>query len=41
LIFHDGKREIERFVEALGLAAIDLWSELPQEISASLFDRRW
>jgi hypothetical protein len=30
---------IERFVEALGLAALDLWSELPQEVQQSLFEQ--
>jgi hypothetical protein len=30
---------IERFVEALGLAALDLWSELPQEVQHSLFEQ--
>jgi hypothetical protein len=29
----------ERFVGVLGLAALDLWSELPQEIQQSLFER--
>jgi hypothetical protein len=29
----------ERFVGVMGLAAIDLWSELPQEIQQSLFER--
>jgi hypothetical protein len=29
----------ERFVEALGLAALDLWSELPQEVQHSLFEQ--
>jgi hypothetical protein len=29
----------ERYVAALGLAALDLWSELPQEIQQSLFER--
>jgi hypothetical protein len=29
----------DRFVEALGLAALDIWSELPQEIQQSLFER--
>jgi hypothetical protein len=29
----------ERFVDVMGLAAIDLWSELPQEIQQSLFER--
>ena len=33
---NDGK---ERYVEALGLAALDLWSELPQEIQHSLFEQ--
>jgi hypothetical protein len=30
---------IERFVEALGLAALDLWSELPQEVQQNLFEQ--
>jgi hypothetical protein len=30
---------IERFVEALGLAALDLWSTLPQEIQHDLFEQ--
>jgi hypothetical protein len=29
----------ERFVVVMGLAAIDLWSELPQEIQQNLFER--
>lgn len=29
---------IERFVEALGLAALDLWSELPHEVQHRLFE---
>jgi hypothetical protein len=29
----------QRYVEALGLAALDLWSEPPQEIQQSLFER--
>jgi hypothetical protein len=29
----------ERFVDVMGLAAIDLWSELPQEIQQNLFER--
>jgi hypothetical protein len=29
----------ERFVGVMGLAAIDLWSELPQEIQQRLFER--
>ena len=29
----------ERFVGVLGLAALELWSELPQEIQHSLFER--
>jgi hypothetical protein len=32
-------RDIERFAAALGLAAIDLWSELPQEIQQRLFEQ--
>jgi hypothetical protein len=30
---------IERFVEALGLATLDLWSELPQVVQQGLFER--
>jgi hypothetical protein len=30
---------IERFAAALGLAAIDLWSELPQELQQRLFEQ--
>jgi hypothetical protein len=29
----------ERFVAALGLAALDLWGELPQEVQQVLFER--
>jgi hypothetical protein len=29
----------ERFVRVLGDAALDLWSELPQEIQQQLFER--
>jgi hypothetical protein len=29
----------ERFVGVMGLAALDLWSELPQEVQQSLFER--
>jgi hypothetical protein len=29
----------ERFVEALGLAVVDLWSTLPQELQHSLFEQ--
>jgi glucose-6-phosphate-specific signal transduction histidine kinase len=29
----------ERFVGVMGQAAIDLWSELPQEIQQTLFER--
>jgi hypothetical protein len=29
----------KRFVGVMGQAAIDLWSELPQEIQQSLFER--
>jgi hypothetical protein len=29
----------ERFVGVMGLAALDLWSELPQEIQQNLFER--
>jgi hypothetical protein len=32
-------RSGERFVEALGLAALDLWSELPHEVQHALFER--
>jgi hypothetical protein len=28
----------QRFVEALGLAALDVWSELPQPIQQALFE---
>jgi len=28
-----------RYVEALGLAALDLWSELPREMQERLFER--
>jgi hypothetical protein len=31
--------DIERFAAALGLAAIDLWSELPQELQQRLFEQ--
>jgi hypothetical protein len=34
-----GNESIERFVEALGLAALDLWSGLPQEVQQGLFER--
>ena len=34
-----GNESIERFVEALGLAALDLWSELPQEVQQTLFEQ--
>jgi hypothetical protein len=30
---------IERFVEALGLAALDLWSELPPAVQHGLFEQ--
>jgi len=30
---------IERFATALGLAALDLWSELPQEVQHRLFEQ--
>jgi aminoglycoside phosphotransferase (APT) family kinase protein len=30
---------IERFAAALGLAALDLWSTLPQEIQQNLFEQ--
>ena len=33
-----GNDGIERFAQALGLAALDLWSELPQEIQHRLFE---
>jgi hypothetical protein len=29
----------ERYVEALGLAALDLWGELPQQVQQSLFEQ--
>ena len=29
----------EQFVQVLGVAALDLWSELPQEIQQRLFER--
>ena len=29
----------ERFVTALGLAALDLWGELPQEVQQVLFEQ--
>jgi len=29
----------ERYVEALGLAALDLWSELPQDVQHRLFEQ--
>jgi hypothetical protein len=32
-------QNIERFANALGLAALDLWSELPQEIQHRLFEQ--
>jgi hypothetical protein len=32
-------QNVERFAAALGLAALDLWSELPQGIQQSLFER--
>jgi hypothetical protein len=28
-----------RFIEALGLAALDIWSELPQAVQQTLFER--
>ena len=31
--------KMERYVEALGLAALDLWSELPQELQHRLFEQ--
>ena len=34
-----GNDSIERFATALGLAALDLWSELPQEIQHRLFEQ--
>jgi hypothetical protein len=34
-----GNDRIERYVEALGLAALDLWSELPQEVQQRLFEQ--
>ena len=33
-----GNESIERFAAALGLAAIDLWGDLPQEIQQRLFE---
>ena len=30
---------LERYVEALGLAALDLWSELPQDVQHRLFEQ--
>ncbi|HLH94259.1 MAG TPA: hypothetical protein VKW08_04005 [Xanthobacteraceae bacterium] len=33
------QESIERFVEVLGLAALDLWSDLPNEIQHALFER--
>jgi hypothetical protein len=30
---------IERFATVLGLAALDLWSELPQEVQHRLFEQ--
>ena len=30
---------LDRFAAALGLATIDLWSELPQEIQQRLFEQ--
>jgi hypothetical protein len=33
------ENESQRFAEALGLAALDLWSELPQAVQHSLFER--
>jgi len=32
-------QNVERFAAALGLAALDLWSALPQEVQQSLFER--
>ena len=34
-----GNDSDERYIEALGLAALDLWSELPQAVQHSLFER--
>ena len=34
-----GNDSHERYIEALGLAALDLWSELPQEVQQLLFER--
>jgi hypothetical protein len=34
-----GNESMERYIEALGLAALDLWSELPQEVQQSLFEQ--
>jgi hypothetical protein len=30
---------MERFIQVLGVATLDLWSELPQEIQQRLFER--
>jgi hypothetical protein len=34
-----GDESIERFTAALGLAVLDLWSELPQEVQQGLFEQ--
>lgn len=34
-----GNDDIERFAEALGLATLDLWSELPPEVQHRLFEQ--
>jgi hypothetical protein len=34
-----GNDSHERYIEALGLAALDLWSELPHEVQQSLFEQ--
>jgi hypothetical protein len=34
-----GNDGIERFAQALGLAALDLWSELPPDIQHRLFEQ--
>jgi hypothetical protein len=34
-----GNDGLDRFAEALGLAALDLWSELPQEVQHRLFEQ--
>jgi hypothetical protein len=34
-----GDQSAERFANILGVAALDLWSNLPQEIQQQLFER--